>query len=54
MDKSLYDYWVNFISLIVGENAPSIIYAFSFILFILLFFATFFGVIKFILGGFKK
>lgn len=51
MQKSIYDYWVSFISLIVGNNAPTIIYAFSFILFILLFFAMFFKVIKVFLGA---
>lgn len=52
--KSLYDIWVEFIINIVGSAAPSIIYAFSFILFIILFFGSFLGIIKLIFCVFKK
>ncbi len=54
MDKtqSLYDYWVQFISIILGSNSPPILYAFSFVLFIILFFGSFFGIIKLILRVF--
>ena len=45
-NKSLYEFWVEFVSIILGKNAPQILYAFSFILFLILFFGTIFGVIK--------
>lgn len=51
---SLYDIWVTFIGYIVGSNAPTIIYAFSFILFIVLFFGSFLGIIKLIFSIFRK
>ncbi|MGL5268438.1 MAG: hypothetical protein ACRC8P_01520 [Spiroplasma sp.] len=50
---SLYDIWVTFISSIVGDNAPSIVYAFSFILFIVFFVGCFLGIIKLIFSVFK-
>ncbi|WFG96393.1 hypothetical protein M0C40_10045 [Spiroplasma citri] len=39
---SLYDYWVQFVSYIIGANAPEFLYVISFVLFIVLFFGMFF------------
>lgn len=52
--KSFYDIWVEFTINIVGNNAPTIIYAFSFILFIILFFSCFLGIIKLLFIFFKR
>ena len=52
--KSLYDFWVEFVSIILGKNAPQILYVFSFILFLILFFGTFFGVIKWVFSIFRS
>lgn len=51
--KSLYDIWIEFMNVIVGVNAPTIIYAFSFILFLVLLFGSFLGVIKFLFAFFR-
>lgn len=48
---SLYDYWKEFISLILGNSAPEILYTASFILFIILFFAVFLKIFKMIMKG---
>lgn len=52
--KSFYDIWVEFITNVVGSNAPTIIYAFSFILFMILFFGSFLGIIKLIFCLFRN
>ncbi|WFG96277.1 hypothetical protein M1771_09370 [Spiroplasma citri] len=43
---SLYDYWVQFVSYIIGANAPEFLYVISFVLFIVLFFGMFFKFIQ--------
>lgn len=43
---SLYDYWVQFVSYIIGSNAPEFLYILSFVLFIVLFFGMFFKIIQ--------
>ena len=53
-NKSLYEFWVEFVSIILGKNAPQILYAFSFILFLILFFGTIFGVIKLVFSVFRS
>lgn len=42
---SLYQYWVQFITYIVGKDAPEFLYTISFVLFIILFFGLFLKVI---------
>nr|CAK99741.1 plectrovirus spv1-c74 orf 13 transmembrane protein [Spiroplasma citri] len=43
---SLYNYWVQFVSYIIGANAPEFLYVISFVLFIVLFFGMFFKLIQ--------
>ncbi|WP_158500778.1 hypothetical protein [Spiroplasma kunkelii] len=43
---SLYDYLVQFVSYIIGANAPDFLYVISFVLFIVLFFGIFFKLIQ--------
>ncbi len=43
---SLYDYWVQFVSYIIGSNAPEFLYVISFVLFIVLFLGMFFKLIQ--------
>ncbi|PQM29675.1 hypothetical protein SMSRO_SF031000 [Spiroplasma poulsonii] len=42
---SLYDYWVKFITYIIGSNAPEFLYTVSFVFFLILFFGVFIKVI---------
>lgn len=48
--KNLYDYWVEFITYIVGSTAPEAIYVISFVLFLILFFGIFLRIIKLMIG----
>lgn len=49
--KSLYDYWIEFITYIIGNDAPEALYVISFVLFIVLFIGTFLRIIKIFFGG---
>ncbi len=42
----LYYYWVQFVSYIIGSNAPEFLYVISFVLFIVLFLVMFFKLIQ--------
>ncbi len=43
---SLYEIWVQFVTYIIGSNAPEFLYVISFVLFIVLFFGMFFKIIQ--------
>lgn len=42
---SLYDYWVKFITYIIGDSAPEFLYTISFVMFLILFFGILLKVI---------
>ncbi|APE75837.1 plectrovirus-related protein (plasmid) [Spiroplasma citri] len=43
---SLYDYWVQFVSYIIGANAPEFLYVISFVLFVVYFLECFLNLFK--------